>query len=72
MCCAVLYAMSGWKSSPFSGGSEKAISDVFSGHDGQGWPPGWCVAVTGVLENHLRGCFRVFTSVATTWRVTGL
>jgi hypothetical protein len=27
--------------------------------------------VTGVFENRLRGCFRVFTSVATTWRVTG-
>ncbi|KAH8079323.1 hypothetical protein HD553DRAFT_345663 [Filobasidium floriforme] len=29
------------------------------------------LGVTGVLENRLRGCFRVFTSVATTWRVTG-
>ena len=31
----------------------------------------WYLCVTGVLENHLRGCSRVFTSVATMWQVTG-
>jgi hypothetical protein len=55
MCCAVLYEMSGWELSPSSADSEKAISDVFNGRDGWGWPPGWCVAL---LQETQTGVYR--------------